>query len=279
MSRKKLIDAFNYDFSGGGLFSLLTAAAGGVGLPWADAIDDTSLAIEYFGNHSGDKYISPLIAKLLKVDDTETLSTVRQANLALLIYDKYKSNWAKRWTALETIYNPLENYSMTENETESGTNTGTVGNVKSDTISGSKSGTNTGTVTDAGNESITRDNDSSLATTETENIYGFDSSVASPANSRSGQNTASEDESITTTKGNTRTDNLAHAETTNESVQGTETRTDNLAHAVQRLLTRSGNIGVTTSQQMLQSELEIRVYDYFESIYKDIDKVLTIAIY
>lgn len=42
-----------------------------------------------------------------------------------------------------------------------------------------------------------------------------------------------------------------------------------------RTTTRSGNIGVTTSQQMLSSELEIRRFDWLAKIYEDIDKVLT----
>ena len=42
-----------------------------------------------------------------------------------------------------------------------------------------------------------------------------------------------------------------------------------------RTTTRSGNIGVTTSQQMLSSELELRRFDWLAKIYEDIDKVLT----
>lgn len=40
-----------------------------------------------------------------------------------------------------------------------------------------------------------------------------------------------------------------------------------------------GNIGVTTSQQMMESELELRKYDFFQQVYNDIDKVLTINVY
>lgn len=39
--------------------------------------------------------------------------------------------------------------------------------------------------------------------------------------------------------------------------------------------TRSGNIGVTTSQQMLQSELDLRNnYDFFNHIFIDVDSIL-----
>ena len=39
-------------------------------------------------------------------------------------------------------------------------------------------------------------------------------------------------------------------------------------------LTRAGNIGVTTSQQMLQSELDLRKLDFVKRIFADIDRVL-----
>lgn len=59
-------------------------------------------------------------------------------------------------------------------------------------------------------------------------------------------------------------DNVAHKVTSNT---GTET------------LTRAGNIGVTTSQQMLESEFKVRQYDFYKQIYNDIDSVLCLSIY
>ena len=42
-------------------------------------------------------------------------------------------------------------------------------------------------------------------------------------------------------------------------------------------LTRSGNIGVTTSQQMLESELELRKVDLVNDFFKEISKVALIS--
>ena len=42
-----------------------------------------------------------------------------------------------------------------------------------------------------------------------------------------------------------------------------------------RTVTKSGNIGVTTSQQMLQSEFEVRQYDFYQGVYNDIDEFIT----
>jgi len=47
-----------------------------------------------------------------------------------------------------------------------------------------------------------------------------------------------------------------------------------------RTLNRSGNIGVTTTQQMIEEERKIALYDYFrEVVFPDLDKALTVPIY
>ena len=50
-------------------------------------------------------------------------------------------------------------------------------------------------------------------------------------------------------------------------------------HSGSETLTRSGNIGVTTSQQMLESELKIRQFDFYKQVYNDIDSILCLSIY
>lgn len=47
----------------------------------------------------------------------------------------------------------------------------------------------------------------------------------------------------------------------------------------ERELTRSGNIGVTTSAQMIEGELNLRKYDLLNNIYLDIDSVLARSLY
>ena len=46
-----------------------------------------------------------------------------------------------------------------------------------------------------------------------------------------------------------------------------------------RNLTRKGNIGVTTSQQMMESEIELRQYNFIEQMFEDIDSLLTLSVY
>ena len=54
-------------------------------------------------------------------------------------------------------------------------------------------------------------------------------------------------------------------------------RTDNLTETNE--LTRSGNIGVTTSAQMIEENIKLWIWKFFDSVFKDIDRVLTIGVY
>ena len=62
---------------------------------------------------------------------------------------------------------------------------------------------------------------------------------------------------------------------------GDNNKTDEVVNRTgTRTLTRSGNIGVTTSQQMLESEIKLRaLYNMRDIIFTDVDKVLCLSIY
>lgn len=87
-------------------------------------------------------------------------------------------------------------------------------------------------------------------------MYGFNSADSVPQSTSNGGGTS-------TTQG-----------AANDNTRDTsETETGS------RKLTRAGNIGVTTSQQMLESEWEVRRRLLYEEIFRDVDKILTIPIY
>ena len=97
----------------------------------------------------------------------------------------------------------------------------------------------------------TNSSDSGTANSTNDN-YGFNSITAQPAT-----------KSTTTTSA-----------TSTNNVDGTKT-TDS-----DKTLTRKGNIGVTTSQQMLESEVILRnKYLFQDIIFKDLDDILMLDIY
>lgn len=61
-----------------------------------------------------------------------------------------------------------------------------------------------------------------------------------------------------------------------QSTLGSEENNVDTLHN-ERELTRSGNIGVTTSQQMIESEINLRKHKFLNIVYADIDKLLFLS--
>lgn len=78
------------------------------------------------------------------------------------------------------------------------------------------------------------------------------------------------DTPVPTSKNTTRLTGSGDKNKTDETINRTGTRT----------LTRSGNIGVTTSAQLVEGEIKLRaLYNMIDIIYSDVDKVLCLSIY
>ena len=243
MSQYKLNDLFTDWYSSNGIFHYLD----GHEVPWTNT--DDFLDFEYHGNHSGGKFVSPLVRNLLNADGE--LTSTERARLAMIIFNKFKDKWDKLYETLSLEYNPIENYRMVESETYEKTNEGTNDYTRNRDVTGTDTGT------------VVIDSDSSDDVTN--QVYGFDN--GNPTNKDKSSESSSND---TTT-----TNNLANSE--NEDItDSTETSdTENL----DRTLTRSGNIGVTTSQQMIQSQRDLWMWNFFDVVFKDIDSILTLKIY
>ena len=108
-------------------------------------------------------------------------------------------------------------------------------------------------------------------------IYGF--------NSESGSNSDSQNHTGSTTVNQTETrdttDTLTHNTTDKETRDlnsgqiGSEKMTGTITHETHR----HGNIGVTTNQQMLEEERKLWAWYFYNYIFTDVDKFLTISIY
>lgn len=71
------------------------------------------------------------------------------------------------------------------------------------------------------------------------------------------------------------TGSLTHSGEDTEQGTTSQERTSDNYHT----LTRRGNIGVTTSQQMITQERELWFWQFFDQVFSDLDKVLTSPIY
>lgn len=192
--------------------------------PWQQAMSSVQLNLEYFGNISGSKKVSPLVKQMMidgVLDDSS-----RQA-LALLLSAKFRVNWTKLWETEVSEYNPVHNYNMTE-ESERHGNTAGLNNLTDETNHGRTLHTKM-------------------------SHWGFNSQDSNPA-----------DETTSDEGGKT---------TVNHTGDVTSNSDENSN------LHRYGNIGVTTSQQMVEAERNVRMWNYFNSVYRDIDSVLAIRMY
>lgn len=171
--------------------------------------------------------------------DNNTVSDDNKIIIAQAIYTIYIKNWNALYKTLSLEYNPIENYSMTETENVQDTHKGTV----------ESNGNNTDTYI----ETTIVDN------TSNNQLWGFNSTDSVNSDKQTGDTTRDVESTMDST----------HKNTDRETKDITSDRT----------LKRSGNIGVTTSQQMIESERQLWLWNFFESVFSDIDKILVLKIY
>ena len=144
----------------------------------------------------------------------------------------YNNEYTTKVSLLLTDYNPIENYNSSETETTTTENATTTGNENTTTTTTNSTTENSGDTTNK--------------------VSPYDSENFNNDNNTTTTNT---------TTGNA-TDTTTINDTGNMSSNGTSSRT----------LTRKGNIGVTTTQQMIESEYELRaknlVFEFLEKVSK-----------
>lgn len=136
-------------------------------------------------------------------------------------------SFERYWNVLQLEYNPLENYDRTEEWEEEGTGEKSTGL------------TSSGTETNGGTR------------TETPNITNTKSTP--PYNT----------ESLTTRERNQQTGSVQTTDNYSTTKSGSETGSEESSTTGSRSGRIRGNIGVTTSQQMLMAELEVAEFNFY----------------
>lgn len=265
-------------------------------VPWKDKGIATELDIMYIGNHSGQKTISPMLRQFVENGE---ITPANRSQIASVLFALYNDNWVREYNTLFLEYDPIENYhsieEMTNDETvvEYGRTDTRTDNIEH-SIEGSES-----LIHNTKDEHRSSTNDKKNGSEvrrpiiETDNqVYAFNT----------GQNI--QDALHSTKVINSGTETMDYNGVTNEGeevseskVTGTDTTQYNNrvnkdtgtsantasgedTHTRNYHLERSGNIGVTTSQQMITSERELYLWNFFERVvFPDIDRALTLKIY
>lgn len=234
---------------------------------------------DYYYRHSGSKIVSSLVYHFL--DDTGKLNNDGCYSLARIIVNDCKPNWDKIYKALTIDYSPIENYDSTEESTDSRSHTsdhrGTDGTTHTGTDTTSQSGEDsttdggtigtTNTIKDGTEKTI-----NGIAGFNTQDDFSKDSSSTKTVN-QTVQNDEKRNLTGSTKYGKTETNTLDT--TDNTTYNSTIKESDSESHS----LHRHGNIGVTTSQQMIESEIVLRQKNFFDIVFSDIDRLLTLSIY
>lgn len=251
-----LRDVFSGWESGTGLFSILAAQTT---LPWANAenVDNSVLDIAYFGNHSGGKFCAPLV-KLL-INDEGVIPAAARVTIAKILISKYLNNWNHLWETNVAVYSPIHNYDMYEERDLATTDD----NVE----------TTDGELSRTGTEGLTHGMVESTQHGRTEdNVnykYGLNTTVYQQ--NRSDENVSTEGGTTVTTDSGTDTTTRNLVDSTDQKVtednEGTEHEETH----------RYGNIGVTTTQKLIQEERNLWLWNFFDEVFNDLDKELALA--
>lgn len=258
---KRINDVFP-NWMSAGIFTALN----NYNVPWKSTVQPSNLDIAYHGGKSGNKIISPLIERFIDEPSGE-LSTENVDKIASMIFTVYGTNWGKLFETLSFDYNPIENYSMIETETGTETDTGT------ETGTGTIERTGTNAETHTGTDNFTSSSTGNNTSTNNNSVFGFNSSdaVGSDAQTGTGTMVGNGTNNETRDMTDTETRNTTDTETRNFATSGN--RSNN------RTLTRAGNIGITTSQQMIESERELWNWFFYDIVFNNIDAMLTLTIY
>ena len=281
---------FNDYLEGHGIFHYLAQVET---MPWDGYVDSLTLDMEYIGNHSGAKIVSPLVMKLLTSDG---LSEENRLALARLIWAKYQFSWAGKWDTMFFVYNPIHNYDRSEeiiDETEYGKTTDNTGNssntlsgsdslefkgIETDKIKGKETNTKTGNVENAmaGKESNTRNGSekTTISGTETDehSKYAFNSSSYNNVKDELEYTNRENEKSFTGREDKT---TYGKVDTYNQNLKEKLSGKDKVTHEAHI----SGNIGVMSTQDMINQERAVWDWSFFDGIFEDIDNILTIGSY
>ena len=192
-------------------------------------------------------------------------------------WDIRKPEYEKIKTAITAQYNPINNYNMEETHTGTDTtaskNSGT--DITTDTHTGSDTLAKTGNIENA--KGTTQTNTAGVSTTTTNGaaeitsvnqVSAYDSNdytnhdkntTTSEENTQTVENSGQD--TIAYSGKDTTTNNLTDTTTYNNTMETNVTYGHNIDNTTtyDTLLKRSGNIGVTTSQQMIESEYLLRL--------------------
>lgn len=257
MSEPILRDVFEDWADGSGIFDKMATLET---MPWASDSNATAdvLDFEYFGNRSGAKFCSPLVKYY--IGDDGAITEAGRTKLAKIIVAKYLKPWNRLWLTNVVDYSPINNYDMTE--------TRNLIAAEDESTTTDRDETHTGT--DTLTHGLVNETAHGKTSDEVDYRYGMNNSV---------QREKPSDE-FTVEEGGTTTLSQTGDDVQTKNLTDTEdfTVTKDNDRSETEVTHKIGNIGVTTNQKLVQEERNLWLWNFFDKVFEDIDKELTLAI-
>ena len=234
----------------------------------------------------------------------ENPSIIQSIIVNLYNANKYKYETLYNTTLLK--YEPLQNYDRTEEVTNKTERTGTgdttfgsrtdTSTTNNTTNIGAQDNTNTdnettkiGTINTETNSSTSKkgseSNEKEVAPYDAETYYNQEKNTLSFTNRTDTNTSATTTDARTDTRNNNSTEKIgARIDTTESSTSNnfgghTDATSRNENETYTHKSHMYGNIGITTSQQMLESEREVAYFNFVSIVAHDIIKLIAICIY
>ena len=211
---------------------------------------------------------------------------------AIKVWGNKHYDTLQKWKkALDIEYNPLENYDRKEDWTE--TSAGTSRSDRQTDTSEENNASSVGSVNSQSNKQINGSSNTSInqatneshGETQTDQVSAFDSASlldkAKKIIEGSSSNNSNSVNDATTSSNESGNDSTVNNEVNDSksSVNSVESNTSSNSANNIRAGRTHGNIGVTTSQQMLQSELDIDRWNLYEHIADLFQDEFCVAVY
>ncbi len=281
---RRLNDVYDTWTTGEGIFNSMTQA------PWYGDIGSDTLDIEFVSNY-GNCFIAGFVKTLLSVSGKSKLDDTDVIMLSNYLYDKNKVAWNKLYELTKLEYNPVENYNRTETETITDSKTSTENNTYDKTLTETRNETNTanGSVNEEGTAKSTVDEDratdSETNADSKSNVYGFAGGVTGVPDKSNNEHsrTVATDALDSTTTGtdsrDTTTSNTNELDSTGSHTgKDTEAKSGEVTGEANKESVIKGNIGVTTTQQMIQSEIDLWKWNFYDTIMEDVKNMICLQV-
>lgn len=243
----KYREMFPNCFSGQGAISAYSQNAN---CPWYRAFgEDTPTLIEtMFAVRSSEKVLTSVIAQF--DSDNPAFRFVW-----LGVFSQFQQKWKRLFDDYATDYSPIDGYVVNETGTRKENNTG-------------KDTTKYGKVVDvSGSDSGTVKDDTTSTDSNLNSGYGFNSVDGVPTDKSAGNST----DNTTTTRNLQSTGK--NSQSGQDEIDKSEDRNENYT------IKKTGNIGYSMPQELLQADFDLWATTYFSRIFEDIENAIFITVY